>query len=155
MINMRRSTEDDLEQLAHLRLLFFAENYLFTEEETRTFEEKTTEFLTVHLNSTLISWHAEIEDEIVAVAFLEIAERLPHPDRKYGKIGTILNVYTKKGFRKQGIASQLVQRLVKEAEKHQLDKIELMATELGYPVYEKIGFKEVALLDKRMEKKLD
>jgi predicted GNAT family acetyltransferase len=154
-LKIRRSTQLDKKQLAQLRRLFFEEDHLFTEAEKRRFEEETQRFLTEHLDDTLISWHAEQEGEIVAVAFLEIAERLPHPARKHGKIGTVLNVYTKPAFRKQGLASQLVKELTKEAARLQLDKVELLATALGYPVYQKIGFSEVILSDRFMEKKLD
>ncbi|WP_086347507.1 GNAT family N-acetyltransferase [Candidatus Enterococcus clewellii] len=155
MVQIRRSTKNNLVQLVRMRRLFFEENYSFTEEESTTFEEKTAHYLAERLDNTLISWHAEQGDDMVAVAFLEIAERLPHPARKYGRTGTILNVYTKKSFRSQGIASQLVQQLIKEAEELQLDKVDLMATKLGYPVYKKLGFCEFTFPDKMMERKLD
>lgn len=155
MIEIRRSAKSDIQQLAHMRRLFFEESHTFSEEEGTLFEERTVGFLAEHLDDKLISWHAEKDKALIAVAFLEIAERLPHPDRKYGKMGTVLNVYTKAPFRNQGIAGQLVSELIEEAKRQKLDKLELMATKLGYPVYRKMGFREFALPDKSMEKKLD
>ncbi|WP_321383723.1 hypothetical protein [uncultured Enterococcus sp.] len=64
------------------------------QKSKRLFEEQTRAFLAEHLDDTLFSWHAEKDNQLVAVAFLEIAERLPHPERKHGRTGTILNVYT-------------------------------------------------------------
>ncbi|MBL1224467.1 GNAT family N-acetyltransferase [Enterococcus sp. BWR-S5] len=154
MIQLRRSTHTDNAQLARLRRRFFEENHMFTEEEQRLFEEQTRAFLAEHLDDTLISWHAEKDNQLVAVAFLEIAERLPHPERKHGRTGTILNVYTEQEYRNQGIAGKLVQQLLDEAVKLQLDKVELLATALGYPVYKKLGFSEFSLSDKSMVKKL-
>lgn len=155
MVEVRRSTLLDKEQLAQMRYLFFEEKHVFSKEEKIQFEKETQRFLAVHLDQTLISWHAELGGEIIAVAFLEIAERLPHPERKYGRIGTVLNVYTKQAFRKQGLASQLIQKLLEDAQRLQLDKVELLATRAGYPVYQKVGFNEVVLSDRLMEKKLD
>lgn len=154
-MELKKSTKDDKEQLAYLRRLFLEENYVITKDEAVSLEVKTSQYLAAKLEDTLISWHAEQDNEMIAVAFLEIAERLPHPSRKSGCIGTIVNVYTKKAFRSQGIASQLVQHLIEEAEKLQLDKVELMATKLGYPVYKKLGFCDFSLPDKMMERKLD
>ncbi|WP_394701544.1 hypothetical protein [uncultured Enterococcus sp.] len=48
----------------------------------------------------------------------------------------------------------MVQQLLEEAVRLQLDKVELLATALGYPVYKKLGFSEFSLSDKSMVKKL-
>jgi len=59
-----------------------------------------------------------------------------------GKTGYILNMYTIKEYRKNGIGSMLFQKLIDEARLMGLAKIELHATKDGEPVYRKFGFIE-------------
>lgn len=54
----------------------------------------------------------------------------------------VLNVYTDKDYRRQGIAFRLMQMLTEHARQNGLDYIELKATQDGYPLYQKCGFSE-------------
>lgn len=59
-----------------------------------------------------------------------------------GKTGTILNVYTKPEYRKNGIAGTLLKMLIDESENLKLDFLELNATASGYNLYKSIGFED-------------
>ena len=59
-----------------------------------------------------------------------------------GRTGYILNMFTVKEYRKHGIGSLLFEKLIKEAKKRNLDKIELHATKDGEPIYRQFGFIE-------------
>ncbi|MGC6769715.1 GNAT family N-acetyltransferase [Enterococcus sp. LJL128] len=150
MIRIRRSIREDIAELAKLRVCFFEEENVLDKDKKIMLEQKTIAYLDQHLDNDLIIWQAESRERVIATAFLEIAERLPHPARPNGKIGTLLNVYTDKAFRRQGIAQQLVAALITEGRESGLDKIELLATESGFPVYQRLGFKESQLPDKQM-----
>jgi GNAT superfamily N-acetyltransferase len=54
----------------------------------------------------------------------------------------ITNMYTKENYRGQGIATNLLTKLVDEAKASSISKIWLGASKLGRPVYKKFGFKE-------------
>ena len=56
--------------------------------------------------------------------------------------GTILNVYTKPEHRHHGYAKKLMELMLDDAGKMKLDFVELKATEDGYGLYKKIGFKD-------------
>ena len=55
----------------------------------------------------------------------------------------VLNVFTYPEYRKKGVATELLKRLIDEAGKQNLSYIELSASEAGRPLYEKLGFKEL------------
>lgn len=52
----------------------------------------------------------------------------------------MLNVYTCKEYRRQGIARNLMETLLSYSREQKLDFIELKATEDGYPLYKNLGF---------------
>lgn len=54
-----------------------------------------------------------------------------------------MNMYTKPNYRNRGIATKLLQYLVAEAELRNCKKLTLNASQMGRPLYEKYGFKEV------------
>nr|WP_302417976.1 GNAT family N-acetyltransferase [Blautia marasmi] len=71
-----------------------------------------------------------------------IAERPAMPDCLSGKVGTVFNVYTKPGYRRQGMAYRLMEMLLKKAEEAGVTYVDLKATKDGYELYRKLGFKE-------------
>ena len=71
------------------------------------------------------------------ISFYEIMPTYEHPS---GKCAYIMNMYTCPLYRKQGVATQILDLLVKAAQKHGVLKISLEATKKGRSVYEKYGF---------------
>jgi len=69
-----------------------------------------------------------------------------------GKIGTLLNVYTYPEYRKNGIATNVIKKIIEEAKKQNVAIINLFASKDGESVYKKIGFMETE--DKGMRLKL-
>jgi predicted acetyltransferase len=60
-----------------------------------------------------------------------------------GKIGTVLNVYTKPEYRKKGYAKKLMTMMLEDAKTERVSVIELKATEDGYSLYKSVGFEDV------------
>lgn len=56
--------------------------------------------------------------------------------------GYILNMYTAPESRGQGLAKQLVERILAEAQERNVHHLFLIASPMGKPLYKKIGFKE-------------
>jgi len=54
-----------------------------------------------------------------------------------------MNMLTFPGYRNQGIGAELLKRIVEEAKQLGYKKITLNASEMGRPLYEKYGFKDV------------
>lgn len=72
------------------------------------------------------------EETIVGVAELIIND----------KIGWLGNIIVDKKFRNRGLGRKLTQRLVEMANAQNCDSIYLLATSMGKPVYQKLGFQE-------------
>lgn len=72
------------------------------------------------------------DEEIIGVAELIIN----------GKIGWLGNIIVDKKFRNRGLGKKLTQRLVEMAKAKNCDSIYLLATLMGKPVYQKLGFQE-------------
>lgn len=58
-----------------------------------------------------------------------------------GETAHVMNVYVKEGYRKKGIALNMMKAIIKDAIEKGITHISLDATEQGRPLYEKIGFK--------------
>ena len=94
----------------------------------------------------------EYNGKIVSVAYLVIDEWPANRTFINGKVGTLLNVYTYSEYRKNGIGSNVINKIIEEAKKENVSIINLQATEDGINVYKKIGFKETE--DKSMRIRL-
>lgn len=92
---------------------------------------------------SMVQWLAEDEGEIVACGAVIFYEFPPSYVNKSGKKAYITNVYTKEEYRGQGIAKELMGKLVDEVKKAGISNIWLGASEMGKPLYEKFGFQEV------------
>ena len=60
-----------------------------------------------------------------------------------GLYGDVLSVYTVPEYRGKGLCTTLMKNLIEHSKKLRLGRIDLKATDDGYPIYEKVGFKEV------------
>lgn len=65
---------------------------------------------------------------------------MPTFDHPTGKRAHIMDVYTREGYRRQGIAARMLELLLDEAQKRRVTEISLDATSEGRPLYERCGF---------------
>ena len=92
-------------------------------------------------NGEVVAVVAEEQQKICAVAMLSIAERPPRTAVDSGRVGTIYNVYTYPEYRRRGLATAVMKELLIEAEKLELSSVDLLASEQGKYLYEKLGFR--------------
>ena len=132
-----------IEQLVQLRLDFLTEDHgTLSDEEIKRISEKLPEYYKKHLNNDLFVYICTDENEIVSCCFLLVSEKPSNPDFLNGKMGTVLNVYTKPQHRHHGYAKKLIEMMLEDAKAMELDFVELKATEDGYGLYKKVGFKD-------------
>jgi hypothetical protein len=141
-IKIRRATIDDIEIITRYRIIFLSETYGKTTREnelalTGTLNEYFKKSLT---DNSFISWIAEFENRPVGFSGLVIREQPGNFEVPNGKTGYILNMFTLKEFRNKGICNLLLNCIIDESQKLQLDKLELHATSAGEPIYRRIGF---------------
>jgi GNAT superfamily N-acetyltransferase len=98
------------------------------------------------------AWVAEAEGQLVACSGLVLYSRMPGMHGLASHEAYVMNMYTYPDYRRQGIASELLNRMIQFARSAGARRIWLRATPMGKPVYEKIGFQP---MESAMQLKLD
>lgn len=139
-----KATVQDINILTDLRIAYLKEDLgMIEEHELRLLQASLPGYYDKHLNNDLLVYVARDEVDIVSCAFLLIVEKPMSPSFITGKTGTVLNVYTKPGYRSRGYAKKLMTMMLEEAKAKDVSVIELKSTEDGYSLYKSVGFEEV------------
>lgn len=134
----------DISMLTDLRVAYLQEDLgSITDDDLYLIESSLPGYYEKHLNNDLMVYAARDGEDIVSCAFLLILEKPVSPSFITGKTGTVLNVYTKPGYRNRGYAKKLMTMMLEDAEMQDLSVIELKSTEDGYSLYKSIGFEDV------------
>lgn len=138
--------KEDIQDLERVRL-----NYLFADHPDMTFEEadKVRESLPAyfekHVGVDLFPFIARdmmYRGELIASAFLLVVEKPANPNFIHGKVGEVLNVFTSKQYRGNGISTNLINMVIEKGRELGLDYIKLLSTDMGYSVYKRVGFED-------------
>lgn len=141
-MNIRFADAGDIDALVTARSDYLQAEYDGVTQELRTsIAEPLRQYYERHLNTDFFAALA-LDDNgtIVSTAFMLVFEKPFNPHWPTGKTGTILNVRTLPAYRKQGIATKLLNLLIEKAKEQNLSYIDLAASEMGQPIYEKLGF---------------
>lgn len=150
MIEIRKANIGDLEPLLENRIEFITSIREIT--NLKEFKEETRAYLKENLEKeNLIAYIAIEARKIISSSILAIYNILPTPSSLKGKNGVLLNVYTLKEYRRQGLSQKLLEELIIEAKARGVSKIQLDYTEDGYELYKKLGFE---VLEREMVLKL-
>jgi GNAT superfamily N-acetyltransferase len=84
---------------------------------------------------------AHVSDRIVALAGAFLKSDIPFRYFNCEKYGFIGDVYTEPHFRKRGIATHLNQDALSWLKAKSVKMVRLLATNAGYSIYSKLGFK--------------
>jgi ribosomal protein S18 acetylase RimI-like enzyme len=108
------------------------------------FRSRNYDYFKKHLpDDSFISWIALDEGNIAATSGLCFFCTPPAFSNPSGNTAYIMNIYTKPGYRNRGIASKLMGHIIQEARSKECSKITLHASDMGRPIYEKLGFRDV------------
>ena len=144
MINFRKANINDIDDLAKIRSIFIMEVTGCSEIERNKLEITNKIYFEAALaDDSFVAWIAIDNDEIIATSGLSFSITPPSLDSLNGKVAYIMNMFTFPNHRKQGIAMKLLEKIVEEAKNRGYNKITLNSTDMGKPLYEKYGFKEV------------
>lgn len=154
-MKIHKATLNDIEDLVQLRIDFLRmDQGELSEADEKTIREQSKIYFAKHIHlGDFIALMAKTEGKIASAAFLVLQERPANPAFMTGITGTLLNVITYPEYRKRGIASQVVQMMIKEAEKIGVSSIDLSSTEAGKTLYEKIGFVKPSYTSMRLKLK--
>ncbi len=144
-ITYRKAVLSDAEKLAEIRSIFLREvNNVSSEKERSIVEKASLEYFRNALSdNSFISWIALDNKEIIAIGGVSFSLIPPHSRVPNGRVAYITNMYTFPMYRNRGIGTELFKRTVEEAKQLGCKKITLNATDMGRPLYEKYGFKNL------------
>ena len=139
----RRATLDDVPTLVVYRIRFLNELYSHHENnETKVVRASILEYFTKAIPSRdFVAWVAELDGKIVATSGMVVWQRPAiYGGVESGRLGYLLNFYTIPEARRKGIATGLLNELIKEARLLGLRYLHLHASKEGEPMYRKAGF---------------
>lgn len=129
--------------LVDMRMLFLREDCKdISEEQFCKIAENLPSYFENHIDKDCFAFGAYDNEKLVSIALLLLIEKPSNPRFVTGRIGEVLNVYTVPEYRRQGIATKVMQMLMDFAKENALDFVELKATKNGYPLYKKLYFVE-------------
>lgn len=151
-ITVRTADKSDIETLVKFRFLYQsdAEGGL-TEKQKTALSEQLPGYFERHMGNDFTAYLAECDGETVATIFMVRLEKPASVHFLNGKTCYLMNVYTAEEFRRRGIASMLLDRLISDAKAEGITCIDLSATPMGKPVYLKKGFIERGNTEMRLE----
>ena len=139
-MNYRLAIKEDIPLLIELR-----KRQLIDEGQNPdvNMDQELVKFFNNHFaDNTLVEWVAEEDGKIVGTAAILLFEFPPAFTNPSGIKGYITNMYTAPEYRGQGLASELLKKVLDEARSRSVKNILLAASDMGKPVYKKVGFEE-------------
>ena len=146
--HIRSCTRDDAPTVARHRVEMFREmGNVPTDELARELLDKSTAALaTVLADGTYVGWFAVGDQgKVLAGAGVHIKPQLPRisPDGERVEVAPVplvVNVYTERECRGQGVARALMRVVMKWASTVGSDRVVLHASDAGRPLYASLGF---------------
>ncbi len=137
----RLAGKEDIETLIRLRLAYLHTDYqALTIADEEVLRGQLAQYYPAHLGSDCLAAMAVEGGQTASVAMLVIFERPANPSFPTGKTATLYNVFTHPEYRRKGYAERTVLLLIHEARRAGVSYIDLMASDEGRPLYEKLGF---------------
>lgn len=135
----RKLTEKDLDIFIQMRI-----NQLQEEgaDVTCDLEQPLRDYYMRHLaEGTFVSWLAVEKEEIMGTSGISFVEKPPYYGCTSGKIGLLSSMYIKETYRRQGIAKNLLEKVMSEAKEYGCATVQITASDMGVLLYRDFGFK--------------
>ena len=137
------ATNEEINELIRMRIAYMMDDFgAVSDRERIGMEAQLPDYFERKLGTELIAFVARDADRIVSVAYLHIIEMPANTKLLNGLYGEVLSVYTEPAYRGKGLCTRLLENLVEYGRKRGLGRIDLSATDDGYPIYAKVGFKD-------------
>ncbi|MFW9987283.1 MAG: GNAT family N-acetyltransferase [Candidatus Odinarchaeota archaeon] len=143
MYSLRKANFNDIEKLIELRIKFLKEiQDPLNNMEMKIFKKTLRDFFLEKMKSNeFISWLAESDNIIIATSGCSFLQRPSSFLNITGKFAYIMNMYTIFAWRRKGIGSALLKKLLEEIKEKGMQVIALHTTPSGMPLYENYGFR--------------
>lgn len=137
-IQYRRMNTDDLDVFIQMRI-----SQLREEGATEAFDLASAlrDYYVRHLaDGTFVAWLALDGDYIIGTSGMSFVEKPPYFGCPSGKIGLLSSMFTDPGYRRKGIAKELLSRVVDEARSYGCGTVQITASDIGVLLYTDFGF---------------
>ena len=138
-IQYKKLTKRDLETFIDMRIAQLREEGA---KEEIDLKPALRDYYDRHmLDGTFVSWLAFDGDKIVGTSGMSFVEKPPYFGCPSGKVGLLSSMYTARDHRRQGIARELLSRVVDEAREYGCGAVQITASDMGVMLYTDFGFK--------------
>ena len=91
-------------------------------------------------DGTFVSWLALDGERIIGTSGMSFVEKPPYFGCPSGRIGLLSSMFTDSSYRRQGIAKELLDRVVNEARAYGCGTVQITASDMGVKLYTAYGF---------------
>jgi GNAT superfamily N-acetyltransferase len=91
-------------------------------------------------DGTFFGWLAKYDGRIVGTGGMSVVEKPPYFGCPSGRIGLLSSMYTDPRFRRQGIATEILSRVIADAESAGCGTVQITASDMGVKLYTAFGF---------------
>lgn len=137
-IEYKRLTEKELDIFIEMRI-----NQLREEgaKEDIDLRPALKDYYDKHMaDGTFVSWIAMDGDKIIGTSGMSFVEKPPYFGCPSGKMGLLSSMFISNEYRRQGIAKELLLRVINEAKKYGCGTVQITASNMGVLLYSDFGF---------------
>jgi GNAT superfamily N-acetyltransferase len=137
-IEYRKLTEKELNIFIEMRI-----NQLREEGATEDIDLRPAlkDYYNRHMaDGTFVSWIALDNGKIIGTSGMSFVEKPPYFGCPSGKMGLLSSMFTSSEYRRQGIAKELLSKVVDEARQYGCGTVQITASDMGVLLYTNFGF---------------
>ncbi len=139
-VEYRKLTEKELDTFIDMRIVQLREEGA---TEDMDIKPSLRDYYVRHMaDGTFVSWLAFDKDKIIGTSGMSFVEKPPYFGCPNGKIGLLSSMFTSHEYRRQGIAKELLTRVVNEAKEYGCGVVQITASDMGVLLYTDFGFKK-------------
>lgn len=137
-IQYRKLTKKEIDTFIEMRICQLREE---GSKENIDLKPALKDYYNRHMaDGTFVSWLAVDGNKIVGTSGMSFIEKPPYFSCPNGKIGILSSMFTVNEYRRQGIAKELLTRVVSEAKEYGCGCIQITASDMGVLLYTDFGF---------------
>ena len=137
-IEYRKLSENELDTFIRMRIDQLREEGA---KEDIDLYPALKDYYTRHMaDGTFAAWLALDGDKIIGISGMSFVEKPPYFACPSGRIGLLSSMFTDKEYRRKGIASELLKRVVDEARNYGCTTVQITASDMGVKLYTAFGF---------------
>ena len=134
----RKLAKDDLDTFINIRIVQLREEGA---KEDIDLVPALRDYYERHMSDgSFVSWLAIDGDRIIGTSGMSFVEKPPYFGCPSGKMGILSSMFTAPSYRRQGIAKELLDRVVREAREYGCGTVQITASDMGVKLYTAYGF---------------